>query len=290
MTGPVTVSEYDHNGNVVKLTAANGQFSASYSYDANGNRKTRTVGGVTDNYSYDQENRLVKLIKQTAGGGGIYQYAYDYRTRRVERIEPTSSAKIIFSGGLSVQEYSVGTTDPLVEYVRGSDYGGGVGGILYTLRGGLPSYTHYNSRGDVVAKTDAAGVQTYQAQYEAFGTRTAEQGATQDRQKANTKDEDPTGLLNEGRRYRDLETGAFITRDPLGFVDGPNMYTYVVQNPWSKFDPKGLSKKDLIPKPKSKVKDVVQKVNGRNPIHKEWAGQKVTPDKLPNTVKRYIRT
>ena len=28
--------------------------------------------------------------------------------------------------------------------------------------------------------------------------------------------------------------------DPLGFVDGPNMYAYVVQNPWSKFDPEGL--------------------------------------------------
>jgi len=28
-------------------------------------------------------------------------------------------------------------------------------------------------------------------------------------------EEDPTGLLNEGFRYRDLATGSFITRDPL---------------------------------------------------------------------------
>jgi len=33
---------------------------------------------------------------------------------------------------------------------------------------------------------------------------------------ANTKEEDPTGLLLEGFRYRDLETGCFITRDPIG--------------------------------------------------------------------------
>ena len=65
-------------------------------------------------------------------------------------------------------------------------------------------------------------------------------GTNPDRQQANTKEEDPTGLLNEGFRYRDLETGTFITRDPLGFVDGPNVYTYVVQNPWTKFDPLGL--------------------------------------------------
>ena len=40
--------------------------------------------------------------------------------------------------------------------------------------------------------------------------------------------------------YRDLETGVFLTRDPAGFVDGPNVYTYVSQNPWTKFDPEGL--------------------------------------------------
>ena len=40
--------------------------------------------------------------------------------------------------------------------------------------------------------------------------------------------------------YRDLETGTFLTRDPAGMVDGPNLYAYVRQNPWTKFDPEGL--------------------------------------------------
>jgi hypothetical protein len=40
--------------------------------------------------------------------------------------------------------------------------------------------------------------------------------------------------------YRDLETGTFLTRDPAGFVDGPNLYAYVNQNPWTAFDPEGL--------------------------------------------------
>jgi RHS repeat-associated protein len=65
-------------------------------------------------------------------------------------------------------------------------------------------------------------------------------GTAVTRHKANTKEEDPTGLLNEGFRYRDIETGSFITRDPTGFVDGPNLYTYVNQNPWTSFDPRGL--------------------------------------------------
>jgi len=98
----------------------------------------------------------------------------------------------------------------------------------------------------VVSVTDGSGAATWQASYEAFGKRTEENGPNTERQRANTKDEDPTGLLNEGFRYRDLEAGVFISRDPLGFVDGPNVYAYVAQNPWSRFDPEGLSFKDMF--------------------------------------------
>jgi len=52
-------------------------------------------------------------------------------------------------------------------------------------------------------------------------------------------------LLDEGFRYRDLETGSFITKDPAGFVDGPNLYTYVRQNPWTSFDPEGLDEQTI---------------------------------------------
>jgi RHS repeat-associated protein len=91
-----------------------------------------------------------------------------------------------------------------------------------------------------VAQSNERAALTWTASYEAFGRRMAETGTNTDKQRANTKDEDPTGLLNEGFRYRDLETGVFLSRDPAGFVDGPNVYTYVQQNPWTKFDPEGL--------------------------------------------------
>lgn len=45
--------------------------------------------------------------------------------------------------------------------------------------------------------------------------------------------------------YREPETGVFLTRDPAGFVDGPNLYAYANQNPWTKFDPEGLWLEDL---------------------------------------------
>ncbi len=242
------VTNYAVNNRNQLIAVSGPEGSATFSYDANGSRTTRAKDGEIDAYTYDGENRLVQLVKAAPDTGltsGTFRYVYDYRTRRVERDESDASGnttKLVFSGGTTVFEREDNATT--VEYIRGSDYGGGVGGILYTLRAGAPSYTHYNNRGDVVAKTDASGTASYLAAYEAFGKRTQQYGSTADRQKANTKEEDPTGLLNEGFRYRDLETGAFITADPLGFVDGPNMYAYVRQNPWTKFDPEGLWETD----------------------------------------------
>ncbi len=233
---------------------------------------------LSTTYSYDVENRLVGVtlpspppyyVSYLAG----YTYAYDYRGRRVLQqpqvlyyygFGPEAySALQSYSGGLIVLQYALGNgggigggvpnsahatplasaagTPPAVEYLRGPDMGGGVGGLLYSLRGEAASYDQYDNRGDVVAQTNAAGVVTYQASYEAFGTRTAEYGSNPDPQRANTKEEDPTGLLNEGQRYRDLATGVFLTRDQAGMVDGPNLYTYVRQNPWTSFDPEGLA-------------------------------------------------
>jgi RHS repeat-associated protein len=142
-----------------------------------------------------------------------------------------------------VQEYTgtISTTSLAVQYVRGSDWGGGVGGLLYSLRGGTPSFKHYNARGDILAESNATGASTWRAQYDAYGTRAQESGTpSADRQRGNTKDEDPSGLRNDGFRYYDLDAQIYVTADPAGFVDGPNLYCYVVQNPWSKFDPEGL--------------------------------------------------
>lgn len=210
-----------------------------FSYDANGNRATRSTTAGVEVFAWDAENRLVSI----AGPTGTYRYVYDDRTRRVVRDESQTGggiAELSFCGGTSVQEVNE-AGELQVESIRGSDWGGGVGGVLYSIRDGQRSYNAYNSRGDVVSTCDQSGTATWQAAYEAYGTK-IEQGVNVERQRANTKDEDPTDLLNEGFRYRDLEAGVFISRDPAGFVDGPNVYTYVKQNPWSGFDPLGLAK------------------------------------------------
>ena len=78
--------------------------------------------------------------------------------------------------------------------------------------------SHANHRGDLVARTDNAGNVSWFARYNAYGTRFDEVGATYDRQRGNTKDEESSvGLLWEGMRPRDLDHGVMLTKDPAGF-------------------------------------------------------------------------
>ncbi|MHA3770735.1 RHS repeat-associated core domain-containing protein [Verrucomicrobiota bacterium sgz303538] len=217
-------------------------------YDANGNRtEFEKTSDEIIHYGYDEENRLVEVGSMDLYTGELlieHRYSYDYRGRRIVREENGVQTRVIFSGGVSCREEigASGSASTSVEYLRGPDMGGGVGGLLYTLRpGNTVRFNHYNTRGDVIAQTDGTTTVKWAGNYEAFGTHSdGTIGGNIDRQRANTKEEDPTGLLNEGLRYRDLATGVFLTRDPAGFVDGPNLYSYVRQNPWSKFDPEGL--------------------------------------------------
>ncbi|MEM5789899.1 MAG: RHS repeat-associated core domain-containing protein [Syntrophobacteraceae bacterium] len=51
-----------------------------------------------------------------------------------------------------------------------------------------------------------------------------------------------TGLVLMGWRYYDPETGRFLTRDPIGYSGGMNLYGYVGGNPVNWVDPLGLMK------------------------------------------------
>ena len=262
---------YTHNGlNQLTESKEGAANSIYYGYDHNGNRISKTQGVNTTTHKYDFDNRMISVT----AGGVTYEYIYDYRTRRVERKEGTLTTKVVFSGGTSVLEFDGAAATPTVEFVRGSGMGGGIGSILYSVRAGVPSFTHYNSRGDVVSKTDDAGAVTYQAEYVAFGKHPNEVGATLDRQKANTKEEDPTGLLNEGMRYRDLETGVFLTRDPVGMMDGPNLY-YVRQNPWSKFDILGLTEKEV---------EKTEKILSDKELAKETINNRINLKRVPKSI------
>ncbi len=245
-----TTYAYNRLNQVTGYTDTTGR-SVTFGYDGDGNRTSRTEGGLlTHTYAWNSDHRLSGVVKLAAGvnPSASYAYAYDHRARRIARTEPNAgnapeTTTVSFAGGLSVLETKAGA--PTLDLVRGPDQGGGVGGLLYSQRTEAGTVqplrlNHYSHRGDVTAQSDASGAMTWAGAYQAFGTRAAEWGANPERQRANTKEEDPTGLVNEGHRPRCLETGVFISKDPAGYVDGPNLYAFVRQNPWSSWDLEGL--------------------------------------------------
>ena len=69
--------------------------------------------------------------------------------------------------------------------------------------------------------------------------------------------------------YRDLENGTFLTRDPIGYADGPNVYCYVHCNPVTKFDALGLNEDALCAT--MRLAPMVAAVSGRPQFQTEAA-------------------
>ena len=60
-------------------TVTYGGKTTTYSYDDNGRRSSVTYeGGVSENYSYDRDNRLITLTNTKPNGGKISEYSYTY--------------------------------------------------------------------------------------------------------------------------------------------------------------------------------------------------------------------
>lgn len=56
-----------------------------------------------------------------------------------------------------------------------------------------------------------------------------------------SKRHDPfTGLIFFGRRYYDPTNGRWLTPDPAGYTEGPNLYAYLLNTPLTQTDPYGL--------------------------------------------------
>ena len=97
---------YDNNGNTTSrtgrtygydakdnLTSASGDFSASYTYDGLGNRRSATRNGVTKQYVLDLLGSMSNVLMETDGSGNaVYYYIYG-ATGLVSRIDANNNTR-----------------------------------------------------------------------------------------------------------------------------------------------------------------------------------------------------
>jgi len=207
----------------------------SYSYDANGNLVSKIENGQTTTYEYDFENRLVKVTSPE----GTWEYIYDALGNRIAVIHNGTERKYLVDPlgiGDVVAEYD-GSGNLVARYIHGS-------GLISQVDGnGNQYYYHFNPIGHTTEITDENGNVVNLYRYSPFGkylekresipnpfTFVGEFGVM----------DDGNGLNYMRMRYYSPEIGRFLSEDPLGMINGPNLNAYVGNNPIIKLDPFGL--------------------------------------------------
>ncbi len=120
--------------------------------------------------------------------------------------------------------------------------------LLSMKRGGQQYVYHRDHVGSVIQITDKDGAVVNTYQYDSFGNTIAQTlGVENPFRYAGAHYDAETGLYYMKFRYYDPRIGRFLTPDPYSIVaSGPNLYTYVKNNPVNYADPQGLFGVGLI--------------------------------------------
>jgi RHS repeat-associated protein len=220
--------EWDDNGNLSKKVdaAVNGSAATvSYEYDA---LDRLTVvrdgsGAVVARYSYDPfDRRLSKKLGDT----GVVTYYLPAMAGLLAEFDASGEVTVSY-GWHPEQDNGV---YPLYARVQGSQ------GRRYV-------YYHNDPLGTPQRITDKSGAVVWAADYDGFGKATVKTGlsepVTNNLRFPGQYFDAETQLHYNDRRYYDPETGRYITRDPLGFGGGGNLYAYAGHNPINLTDPTG---------------------------------------------------
>ena len=222
------------------------QGAAQYHYDSRGNR----VSDGENTYDYDVLGRLIRVHR----GELSWVYQYDGFNRRVLRRsyqegEIVSEEYFLYQGKNEVGVLE--KTGQLTEFrMLGKGKGAEIGAaVLIQTPVGTYAPLHDHS-GHVVALIDTETGKTQEVlRYSAFGVQESYNETGEPIETSCTKNpwrfaskryDEETGFLNFGRRFYDPNTARWLTPDPKGFDDGPNLYAYVHNSPLTHFDEYGL--------------------------------------------------
>jgi len=249
-----SATETDYVANAVnEYTDVGG---VAWEHDAAGNL-TKDDGRY---YYWDYRGQLTRVTDQEATPNVLAEFRYDAEGRRIEKVSSGTTTRYYLDGARIVEE-TEGTGSPTVE--RQYVYGRGVDDVLVLFDKDGESYDAYYYLKDplwsaeALVDEDAAVAEAYA--YALYGAPTIKTGDggdgdwfDGDETTATTSalgnpylftarrwDADLSLQYNRARYYQPA-TGRWISRDPLGYVDGMGLYEYVQSEPVAFADPLGI--------------------------------------------------
>ncbi len=205
-----------HTLNALSQTLSDGEIT--YDYDLNGN--LIRAGEVY--FAYDALDRLI----QVQIDGATYTYTYDPFNRRISK--QSRGKKVHYHWD---DQHEVGSSEGERRIL-----GEGIGIAVFMILDKQLYVPVHDHRGNIVTLLGGKGA-TYR--YTAFGEESTE-GRLSPWRFSSKRIDPETGYAYFGRRYYSPPLGKWITPDPQGFEEGPNLYAYVHNAPLTHFDPYGL--------------------------------------------------
>ncbi len=193
-------------------------------------------------YEWTFGNRLVRVLKP----GSTTEYAYDSQDRRTVVIEDGVMTRTLWSGADEVGEYDLAGALKRRFIPDGS---GSMDARLATVNSDNTIHWHHTDhQGSVIGTSNGSGQAVGLTNYSPHGEfGTAADGVTQLTAPPTGSPfgytgrqwDAKAGLYQYRARYYDPVLGIFLSMDPIGSKDDPNLYGYVAQDPVNGTDPMG---------------------------------------------------
>ncbi|ROQ96209.1 RHS repeat-associated protein [Streptomyces sp. 2132.2] len=231
----------------VDTTGPGGSRTESYTYDAAGNTKTRTIQGDTQNLEWDASGQLTKVTK----GAEATDFVYDAGGSRLIKREPSGTT--LYLPGTEVKLTAAGK-------LESTRYYGHPAGptMVKTAKDGVitTSYLMADHNGTATATVDATTMAVTRRKFTPYGEARGAAPSLWPGKKGFVGGEvdETTGLVHLGAREYDPATGRFQSVDPIVDYNEPkqmNPYVYANNSPVTFSDPSGLS----IAPPTMPIKD-----------------------------------
>ncbi len=235
-----------------------GEKEERFEYDPNGNLVYKKTKEGEEYYKYDALDRLISIVKPDEY---VLEFEYDPLNRRISKTYHTYH-EYFFSNSW-VKEYQEKYLYDDQNEIASLDENGNIkelrvlgdtdqaeigSAVAIEIKDQIyiPIHDIQGNVSCLVSKKNNKPVEYYR--YSAFGEEKIydSKGIEYPTSKLNnfwrfsSKRTDESHLVYFGRRYYDPEHGRWITTDPEGFVDGINLYAFVMNDPLMHVDLYGL--------------------------------------------------